>query len=75
QVWSSVGTVNFDNRSMMLNDEVAMIVKNRRFGTQLHDVFLNDIKHAKEVTLDHVENRGIPARSAEIIGWILSRFI
>lgn len=75
QVWSSVGTVNFDNRSMMLNDEVAMIVKNRRFGTQLHDVFLEDIKRAREVTLDHVENRGIPARSAEIIGWILSRFI
>ncbi len=75
KVWSSVGTVNFDNRSMMLNDEVALIVKNRRFGEKLHEVFLNDIAHAKEVTLEHVEGRGLPARAAEITGWILSRFI
>lgn len=75
QVWSSVGTVNFDNRSMMLNDEVAIVVKNEQFGTRLHDVFLEDLKYAEEVSMEDVESRGPVARFVEGIGWILSRFI
>ncbi|MDX1582836.1 MAG: phospholipase D-like domain-containing protein, partial [Thermoanaerobaculia bacterium] len=38
RIWSSVGTVNFDNRSIMLNDEVAVVVENRTLGEELHEI-------------------------------------
>lgn len=75
QVWSSVGTVNFDNRSIMLNDEVALVIKNRVFGEQLHRVFLEDLEHATEIRLEEVEARGPVSRTVELLGWILSRFV
>lgn len=75
RIWSSVGTVNFDNRSIMLNDEVALVVEDRKLGERLHEVFLNDLELSKEIELDDVLDRSLVARSAELVGWVLSRFI
>ncbi|MDX1584999.1 MAG: phospholipase D-like domain-containing protein, partial [Thermoanaerobaculia bacterium] len=75
QIWSSVGTVNFDNRSIMLNDEVALIVEDRSFGEKLHQVFLDDIEHAKEIELSDRSEFNLRSRGPEMIGWLLSRFI
>lgn len=48
--WASVGTFNFDNRSMKLNDEVALVIRDETVARELETVFMEDIEYADEVT-------------------------
>ena len=59
-IWSSVGSVNFDNRSFQLHDEVTLCVQSERFAGQLHDVFENDLEVSERIEPGH---RGASARS------------
>ena len=64
-VWGSVGTINFDNRSMVLNDEVAVVMQDRASGEELERLFLEDLEHADEVDLASVRSRGAVDRLKE----------
>jgi len=68
--WSSVGTMNFDNRSLAFNDESNLLVLDERFGGELRDVFLDDLTRSKEVTLDEFRRRSMRER---ILEWGASR--
>jgi cardiolipin synthase len=57
-VWSSVGTMNFDNRSLALNDEVTLLVLDPQFGQQMEEMFRDDLRQAKAV--DYAEFRHRP---------------
>ena len=48
-VWSTVGTMNFDNRSLALNDEVTLMVLDPGFGERMETMFKNDLKQATPV--------------------------
>jgi cardiolipin synthase len=48
--WSSIGTMNFDNRSLMLNDEVTLMVLDKDFGQRMDSIFVADLEHAVEIT-------------------------
>ena len=48
-MWSSIGTMNFDNRSLALNDEVSLMVLDPGFGQHMDAIYLDDITHAKEI--------------------------
>jgi cardiolipin synthase len=48
-VWSSVGSVNFDNRSFQLQDEVTLCVRSRRFAALLDEQFARDLERAEEI--------------------------
>jgi cardiolipin synthase len=50
-VWASVGSMNFDNRSLALNDEAALMVLDASFGERMDAVFFEDLHFAKEVDL------------------------
>lgn len=56
-VWSSVGTMNFDNRSMVFNDESNLNVWDAGFGARMDAIFLEDLEYADEVTLDQHRRR------------------
>jgi cardiolipin synthase len=47
--WASIGTMNFDNRSLALNDEVTLMVRDSAFGARMDSVFVDDLRYAKEV--------------------------
>jgi len=47
----SVGTANMDIRSFNLNYEVNTIIYDKKIASQLHDDFMQDLKHCKEITL------------------------
>ena len=64
-VWGSVGTINFDNRSMVLNDEVAVVIQDRTIGHELERLFLEDLEHADEVDLESLRSRGTVDRLKE----------
>jgi cardiolipin synthase len=48
-IWSSVGTMNFDNRSLALNDEATLVVLDSGFGRQMEAMFKNDLGQATPV--------------------------
>jgi cardiolipin synthase len=49
--WFTVGSMNFDNRSMALNDESTLMVLDRTLGHEMNQGFLRDLQHAEEITL------------------------
>lgn len=64
-IWSSVGSVNFDNRSFQLNDEATLCVWDRDFAGRLGDAFEADIGRADAVDLDRWRRRSPRQRAAE----------
>ena len=64
-MWSSVGTVNFDNRSFQLHDEVTLGVWDERFAGELHEAFERDLERSDEIEPERWRRRAVsPARSA-----------
>jgi cardiolipin synthase len=49
QVWSIVGSSNFDHRSVLFNDEVDAVVLGKETGERLADDFLADLQHAQQI--------------------------
>ena len=47
--WSSVGSVNFDNRSFQLNDEATLCVQSEQFAADLTRLFDADLAVSKEI--------------------------
>ena len=48
-LWVSVGTMNFDNRSLALNDESTLMVLDPAAGRRMEEVFLDDLRHSEEI--------------------------
>jgi cardiolipin synthase A/B len=65
EIWSSVGSVNFDNRSFQLHDEVTLCVQSERFASQLHDVFEKDLEASERIEPDNWRDRSITQRARE----------
>ena len=64
-VWSSVGTVNFDNRSFQLHDEVTLCVWDRHFAGRLSEEFERDLSRSDEIVRERWDGRGARQRAAE----------
>jgi cardiolipin synthase len=64
-VWTSVGSVNFDNRSFQLQDEATLCVQSRRFAALLTEQFERDLAVSERVELAAWERRGPLRRSQE----------
>ena len=47
--WSSVGSVNFDNRSFQLHDEATLCVQGERFAARLMEQFERDLEVSEEM--------------------------
>jgi cardiolipin synthase len=64
-LWSSVGTMNFDNRSLALNDESTLMVLDSTAGRRMEEIFFEDLRQAKEVELATFRRRPWTRRVAE----------
>ena len=56
--WSSVGTVNFDNRSFQLHDEVTLGIWDEHFARLLTEQFERDLESAEEIDPERWAKRG-----------------
>jgi cardiolipin synthase len=56
-IWSAVGTMNFDNRSLAFNDETMLMVHDRAVAERMLDVFRRDLEQSSEVTLEAFDRR------------------
>jgi cardiolipin synthase len=63
--WASVGTANFDNRSLALNDETSVCFHDRALVNGLRDVFLADLERCHKVQLARWKRRGFWQRAGE----------
>ena len=57
ELWTSVGSANFDNRSFRLNDEANLNVYDPDFAREQAQVFDHDKTRARRVTLEEWQNR------------------
>jgi cardiolipin synthase len=64
-LWSSIGSMNFDNRSLAFNDEANLMVLDSTFGMRMNSVFMDDIAYAKEITLPSFAQRAWPEKLVE----------
>jgi cardiolipin synthase len=69
-IWSTVGSLNFDNRSISLNNESNVVVLDEGFGRRMDEIFLDDLRYSKEITLAEFRRR---PRSAKLLEWGASR--
>ena len=74
-LWSSVGSMNFDNRSLAFNNESNLVVLDGKFGSEMDSTFFNDLRHAKEITLPEFQKRSVWNRLLEIGAVTLSRLL
>jgi cardiolipin synthase len=56
-IWVCVGTMNFDNRSLALNDESTLMILDTDVGKRMEAVFFDDLEHSKQIDLETFERR------------------
>jgi len=60
-----VGSINFDNRSIALNNEATLMVLDRAIGDQMSQIFFDDLRHASEITAETFRRHSWLQRVAE----------
>jgi cardiolipin synthase len=73
--WFTVGSMNFDNRSMALNDEATLMALDDTGGEEMNRVFLRDLEDATEITRDAFSRRSWHHRIAEWAARLLTRLL
>ena len=57
ELWTSVGSTNFDNRSFAVNDEANLNILDAAFARRQIGIFEQDLEHSRRITLAEWENR------------------
>jgi cardiolipin synthase len=63
--WSSVGSVNFDNRSFQLHDEATLCVVSEAFAGRLTEQFERDLACSERIDPERWDRRGSLQRATE----------
>ncbi|HET9106045.1 MAG TPA: phospholipase D-like domain-containing protein [Steroidobacteraceae bacterium] len=71
-VWSLVGSSNFDQRSVLFNDEVDVVVLGISTAEQIQRDMLSDMAHARRIDWRFVHSQGL-WRHLEAVFWRLWR--
>lgn len=65
-LWSSVGSMNFDNRSLALNDESNLTIRDTVFSALLQRQFIDDLRHSNEFKADLFSQRSLFQKALDI---------
>lgn len=74
-VWGTIGSMNFDNRSLAFNAESNLVVLDPKFGAAMDSVFLDDLRYSKEIKLDEFRQRSVWEKVLERGASLLSRLL
>lgn len=69
-IYSTLGSINFDSRSMNRNAEESLAFYDRPFAQKVEAMFQEDKKRCEEITYEIWEHRGLPKRISEFVFWI-----
>ena len=64
-LFSMLGSSNLDARSSAINEELDVVVYDAGFGKQMETMFEQDLKHAREYTLEDFKKRSLWERTTE----------
>lgn len=73
--WSTVGSLNLDNVSLLYNFEANIISTDSRFAEELSSHFVHDMSLSKEVSAEKWRNRFFIERLPEIAIRLVRRFL
>ncbi len=73
-MFATIGSINFDARSMQMNAEESLSFWDRDFSQQMEAMFQHDKLSCHEVTYEAWDNRGPRRRATEWISWIWEPF-
>ena len=71
-IWSTVGSINFVNRSMNKNAEVNLAIYDRRFAAGVEEMVQVDLTGCDLLTLREWKKRGLLPRIGETFFWLFS---
>jgi cardiolipin synthase len=67
--WSSVGSANLDNLSLLFNYEANLVSEDRSFAATIKEQFVNDMLAAKKIEPEEWRQRSWLAKVLEIATW------
>ena len=73
--WGSIGSMNFDNRSLAFNNESNLVFLDTRLGAQMDSTFMDDLTRSKEMTLAEFQRRPWYDRVIEYGAAVFSRLL
>jgi cardiolipin synthase len=74
-LWGTIGSMNFDNRSMAFNNESNLVFLDPVLGAEMNATFMTDVTHSKEIKLEEFQRRGRWARLLEGAAAMASRIL
>jgi cardiolipin synthase A/B len=74
-VWSSLGSMNADNRSMSFNEESNLVILDEGVASRVEKLFSEDIEHSKEIELTEFRKRGVRERLFERVCHLVWRVL
>jgi cardiolipin synthase len=74
-LWGTIGSMNFDNRSLAFNNESNLVFLDSAQGAQMDAAFLDDLTRSKEITLAEFQQRPWYDRMIEDAAALLSRLL
>jgi cardiolipin synthase A/B len=74
-LWGSIGSMNFDNRSLAFNNESNLVFLDPALGAQMDSTFMDDLTRSKEITLDEFRRRPWYDRVIENGAAVFSRLL
>ena len=74
-LWGSIGSMNFDNRSLAFNNESNLVLLDRTLGAQMDSTFMDDLTRSKEIELAEFTRRPWYDRVIEWGAAVFSRLL
>jgi len=71
-IWTSIGSINFVNRSMKKNGEANVSIYDRRFAERAEATVEADLIQSERFTKEKWKKRGLLARFGELFFWLFS---
>ncbi|MGE5277991.1 MAG: phospholipase D-like domain-containing protein [Acidobacteriota bacterium] len=69
-LFSTIGSINFDARSLNANAEESLAFYDRAFAGKVEDMFERDRRRCEPITWQEWRRRGLPKRLSEFVFWI-----
>lgn len=69
EIWSHIGSTNFDSRSLSLNEEVGIGIRDQRIARELKAAFENDLRRSRELKLEVWRQRPWYSRAFDWIAY------
>jgi cardiolipin synthase len=73
-IFSTIGSINFDARSMGVNCEESLSVYDTGFAAEMEAMFQHDKQRCEEIRYEDWKRRGLRHRFAEFFAWILEPY-